>query len=386
MKILFLDSPAFGKQDMIDALKECNFEVDLFFHKAYDTRVDPDYDAAFDAAVSGTSYEFVFSFNYFPILSNCCKRHNLKYVSYVYDCPLISLYSYTVTYPGNYIFLFDKTIYQELHDGGISTVHYLPLAANPKRICTMSCDTTLKKRLNSEISFVGSLYNTEHLLYDRLVKNIPPFTKGYLDGIMAAQQRIYGSFFVEQLLTSDILADCTKAAPYKPLPDGIETPAYVYANYFIARKLAEKDRVELLSILSRTHEVKLYTNSPTPQLPKVQNMGTVDHYSQMPLVFQHTRINLNISLRSIQSGIPLRAFDIMGCGGFLLTNFQADFLDFFTPGEDFACYSSFDEANQLCGYYLSHESERNQIAANGLGKIRDAHTYVHRVNEIISYL
>lgn len=58
------------------------------------------------------------------------------------------------------------------------------------------------------------------------------------------------------------------------------------------------------------------------------NKGPIDYYNEMPYVFNNSRINLNITLRSIKSGIPLRAMDICGAGGFLLSNYQADFYDF----------------------------------------------------------
>ena len=93
MRILFLDSPAFAKQDMIDAFTACGITCDLFFHEAYNDRQNVSYEEKFDAAVSRFSYDFVFSFNYFPILSNCCMKHHLKYNSYVYDSPLVTLYS-----------------------------------------------------------------------------------------------------------------------------------------------------------------------------------------------------------------------------------------------------------------------------------------------------
>ena len=115
-------------------------------------------------------------------------------------------------------------------------------------------------------------------------------------------------------------------------------------------------------------------------------MGPIDYDTIMPLVFQHSDINLNITLRSIQCGIPLRAFDIMGSGGFLLTNYQEDFLNYFSPGEDFVYYSSPDEVETLVQYYLSHEKERQQIAANALGKILESHTFKHRVQTILSLL
>ena len=103
----------------------------------------------------------------------------------------------------------------------------------------------------------------------------------------------------------------------------------------------------------------------------------------MPLVFKRSKINLNITLRGIRSGVPLRAFDIMGAGGFLLSNFQADYLDMFVPGEDFVYYESKEDLLQKIDYYLTHEEERAAIARNGHDKVAAAHTYRHRVREML---
>ena len=64
MKILFFDSPAFAKQDMIDAFEDMNISCDLFFHEAYNDRQSTAFSAAFDVALQEASYDFVFSFNY----------------------------------------------------------------------------------------------------------------------------------------------------------------------------------------------------------------------------------------------------------------------------------------------------------------------------------
>ena len=109
MKILFLDSPAFAKKDMLEAFHNCEIETDLFMHEDYNVRKSAAYDAAFDAAVEGTSYDFVFSFNYYPILATCAHRHNLRYVSYVYDSPLVALYC-CITSLDNLIRIIPSTI------------------------------------------------------------------------------------------------------------------------------------------------------------------------------------------------------------------------------------------------------------------------------------
>jgi spore maturation protein CgeB len=111
-------------------------------------------------------------------------------------------------------------------------------------------------------------------------------------------------------------------------------------------------------------------------------MGRVDYQREMPYVFKCSDINLNITLRSIRTGIPLRCLDILGSGGFLLSNYQADFYEHFIPGEDLVLFESHEDCIRKCDYYLKHDKERQQIAANGYGKVKECHTYEIRLKEI----
>ena len=95
----------------------------------------------------------------------------------------------------------------------------------------------------------------------------------------------------------------------------------------------------------------------------------------MPLVFTGSRINLNITLRSIHSGIPLRVLDIMACGGFVLTNWQPEIEEYFADGEEIVMFRSLEECMSKIDYYLTHEEERKQIARNGQKKVREAFSY-----------
>lgn len=81
--------------------------------------------------------DIVFSFNYFTHISDICNKENIKYVSWLYDSPNISLYSDTVINPCNIIYVFDKDVYMQFHKAGIDTVHYMPLAVNVSRLDRM---------------------------------------------------------------------------------------------------------------------------------------------------------------------------------------------------------------------------------------------------------
>ena len=125
---------------------------DLFIHEGYHDRKNHAFDLAFDKAVEAVSYDFVFSFNYYPILSNNCQRHGIPYVAYVYDSPLVALYSCSLINSCNYVFLFDKATYLTFHNAGINTVYYLPLAANVRRLQSMVCPDAFLTKLCAEVS------------------------------------------------------------------------------------------------------------------------------------------------------------------------------------------------------------------------------------------
>ena len=343
--------------------------------------INPDFDKAFKDFVGDNTFDFCFSFNFFPIVSNNCKDLDIKYVSVIYDSPYVMLYSYALINANNYVFMFDKQEYLKLKKGGINTVYYCTLPVNASIIDYLMQKPYDKNKLSADVSFVGSLYNEDHNFFERL-ENLDDYTKGYLNGIMEAQLKIQGYNFIEDVLTQDILTALEKACPYTPNALGVETPSYIYANYFIDRKLTSIERQRLLASAAAHCNLKVYTLDKNAVIPNAANMGAVDYYSEMPYVFANSKINLNISLRSIQSGIPLRAMDIMGAGGFLLSNFQEDFLDCFIPDEDFVYYESEDDLNNKIDYYLSHEKERKEIALNGHKKVAQNHSFEKFFNHI----
>ena len=104
------------------------------------------------------------------------------------------------------------------------------------------------------------------------------------------------------------------------------------------------------------------------ELQNVAFKGYVNYLTEMPDVFHRSRINLNITLRSIQTGIPLRCLDIMGAGGFLMSNYQPELAQLFENGREMAMYESKEDLLDKVNYCLTHEEERKEIAYLGREK------------------
>ena len=374
MNILFLDWPCFGRTDFLNFFSERHDSVTLFSHADYELRKSDSFLAALYSVLENQQFDFCFSYNFFPLMATACHKCNIKYVSFVYDSPQVKLYSYTVTYPTNYIFLFDSSLVTQFQKEGLTTFYYMPLPVNADRIHSLLQKPYDSARLSADVSFVGSLYNENHNLYDSL-QGISSYTKGYLDAIMQAQSHVYGYNFLEECLTPAITAELQNAAHYQKNPDGVESLSFIFSDYYLCRTLTSMERINILTDVASHFPLKIFTPNNNYVIPNASNMGVADYLTETPYIFHDSKINLNITLRSIKSGIPLRCMEIMSCGGFLLTNFQSDFFKHFVAGEDFVYFESNDDMLQKIDYYLTHEKERTSIAESGYQKVLKNHSY-----------
>lgn len=386
--ILFIEWTSFGNAAVRKAFEKIGYTVEMYGleHKKTDTRLDMVYTENLVKHLMTKPYFCVFSFNYFPIVAMACKACKIPYVSWTYDSPFIQLYSPTLEYDTNFAFVFDSGTCNELAKKGLQT-YYLPMAAPMDCYRDVLRDKAKGRKYVGDISFVGALYNEEHNNMFRHLEDLEPYEKGYVDALLNAQKNIYGVNFLENVLkdNKDVFEKIQQACPVFARGDGIESAEWTLANYFLSRKVTAMERMEIMQMLGEYYSVNLYTMEPT-DIKGVRNCGVADYNTVAPLVFANSKINLNISLRSIYTGIPLRAFDIMGCGGFMITNFQEDFLRHFEPDEEVVFYSSYDELLDKVEYYLSHDEQRNRIARNALQKVSTEHTYLQRAQTILSFV
>ena len=130
------------------------------------------------------------------------------------------------------------------------------------------------------------------------------------------------------------------------------------AQQYISVKVAEQERLCALRMLSDNFNVDIYTGSDTSSMPHIHNHGFAKSLTEMPIIFNQSKINLNITAKSIRSGLSLRIFDVLAAGGFLITNYQTELPEFFEIGKDLVAYDSFGSLKELCSYYLAHDNER----------------------------
>ncbi len=337
---------------------------------------------------------FVFSINFYPVIAEICSIYQTLYLCWTVDSPVPELFSKSILKPTNRIFLFDRAQHQYFSPYNPEHIYYLPLASSTERFDKIVQSITKQDRINfgTDISFVGSLYNEKNPMHN--LQGLSEYAKGFIDGLVESSLKVYGYNPVEDAMTLELASIIKAADPtfYTPKEAVTNSDCYIAAHSYIGMQIAETERIRTLNTLAKFFPVDLFTLSDTsalsamPQEQRVRIHGGVASLTEMPKIFHLSKINLNMTIKPIQTGLPLRIFDILGCGGFLMTNYQAELPEYFDIGVDLEAYSSMEELIDKCAYYLEHDEERQQIARNGYEKVCAMHTYPHRIREMLRFI
>lgn len=382
MHILMYRWKAYNYRDVEETFLRLGHTVDNIEQKLGSYDVSPEFERVIEQKIRDNQYDMVFTVNYFALISNVCQRLGVKYVSWTCDNPLISMYHESVFNSCNYIFTFDMTNYLEFKEMGVEHIWYLPLAVDTNRIDTILNQSKDAEKYQGDVSFVGSLY--ERNSYDKLKSKLPDYLRGYFDAVMEAQLNISGANIVEPMLTTDILERLQEYFALDKSEGSFSDLGLIFQTTVLGFKIAEVERRRALIELSKRFWVNVYSNSDVSDLLRIHYCGSVDYWSEMPKVFRASKINLNFTIPNIKSGIPLRIWDIMGAGGFVLTNYQAEIPTYFQEGKDLVCFDGPIDMCEKVSYYLAHEEERAEIARNGYLKVKEKHNYIERIETMMA--
>ena len=385
MNILFYRYGSICEPDIIASFKHLGFNITEDTREVYNKQLLPsDCIKGLNELLKQDTYSFIFSINFFPSVSDVCNIWGIPYLCLIVDSPVLELFSTSLANPCNKVFLFDRQLYNDFHHINPDGIFHIPLATNVRdnyATATMASAAD-RARFSSDISFIGSLYS-EKCLYNQIT--LSEKMRGYVDGLIEAQLLVYGYNFIEECVTPELIEAFCKVRPELiNFPDSmkVDTKA-VIAQHIISVKVAEQERLRYLKALSEHFNVDLYTGSDTYSMPLIHNRGFAKTNTEMPIIFHQSKINLNLTAKSIRSGLSLRIFDVLGCEGFLITNYQAELPEHFNIGEDLEAYTSLDDLMGKCEYYLSHDKDRQEIAHNGFEKVKKYRTYDIRLTQML---
>lgn len=383
LNILFVASDMIAMNGIAVGLSLAGHNVKIWKTRPIIGEVDEKVSEELEEYLEENKVDLVVTFDFVNTVSNACNKEKVKYLSWVYDSPLFELYSAEARKVYNHVMVFDKKQFERMTQSGISNLYYGTLATDIEKYGSINIKDEDKKKYAADVSFVGRLYNKRE--FDSL------FTEGnerYLEEANRifeeclcrwdGKTTIYNKAsegFVKFFMDKYKLRDWEKF--------DIDDRIYV-EGFRLARRLNELERIAVLNRVAMKHEVALYTDDQKVEgLRNVSLRGGVSYAEEMPRAFYFSKINLNISSRSIETGIPQRVFDIMAVGGFVLSNYQEEIEEYFKIGEEIEVFHDLDELEQKVDYYLKHENERIRIAMNGYKKVRNCFSYTVRAAQMV---
>jgi spore maturation protein CgeB len=378
MKILLYDMGAFTQNDLIGLLEKQGVICRNVYYHFGDIYEDDFFVKRFEKYLLADDYDFVMSINFFPLVAELCHKNNIRYLSWSYDSPLsYKKYDY-FHYETNHIFLFDRMEYEMLVNKGFKTVHHLPLGVNIARLDAVRLTAADRSEFGCDVSLVGQIYQSQ---LTEIAAPLPAYDRGFLDSIVRSQLLLYGYYFVDSLISAEMIERIIKAHRQSGQDIEIGGPELSLA---IAKKITGMEREQLLGLMGSRHKTLLFSRHVDKVPDGVSYRGTARYFTEMPKIFKLTKVNLNPTLKSIRSGIPLRALDILGSGGLLLSNYQHELVENFIPGEDIIVYDSLEDAAEKAGYYIENDDERRRIAANGYRKTYEGFTFAGQLKKIFN--
>lgn len=101
-------------------------------------------------------------------------------------------------------------------------------------------------------------------------------------------------------------------------------------------------------------------------------------------LYNAARIGLNVhNEQTRQAGLNARAFELLSCGTFELTDHVPGMEELLEPGREVATYRSEEEAREKTAYYLRQPEEARRMAEQGRRRVLGEHTYLHRIKALL---
>lgn len=323
--------------------------------------------------------DYVLTINFNKYTSEVCELLKIPYVSWVIDTPCYPVYDKAINHSYSYTFMYDAAIALRLRKRGVRQVYHLPVAANLERITQLQLDGEEASPRN-DISFVANLTKTE---YRTLIKSSLSVKTGdrCTDLIHSLEQPSVTFTLAEQI--DDELIDAIKQeSGYLLSGDHYLSTAEKLA-YLLGREHSWLERIKLITRLEEQFSIRVYGNTEWQENIKCY-AGHADHFTLMPKLFHLSKINLNLSRSFVEYGLPMRVFDVLSCGGFLVTNDKQDLHKLFTPGKDLVIFRDTQDLVEICEYYLEHEEQRRAIAQQGRSTLAQKHTFVLRMIDMFT--
>lgn len=280
---------------------------------------------------------------------------------------------------------------ETLKASGFTDVGYLPVGVDVEKRRPMELKPNEQDRYAAPVSFVGSsliqrarrfkrLFLQLYASFDSAGTESFEETEERLESLLAAERVDYSTYVTDKLV-EESFGEFLQAAQRCGTPDDPQK--------WVAEIVASQKRIAYVSALA-DESIHVWGDSEWKRIATknrgMRYMGAASFGHEMTLVYNGAGINVDVNRIYQPDVVPLRVFDVLACGGFLIAEHSEALEHLFTIGEELESYRTLEELEQKVAHYLAHPDEARAIGERGLAAVRERHTMRLRVKQLLAPL
>ena len=112
--------------------------------------------------------------------------------------------------------------------------------------------------------------------------------------------------------------------------------------------------------------------------------GLAEQGHELTCVYSGAEVHVDVNRIYQPEAIPMRVFNVLACGGFLIAEHSDSIEEAFAVGEEIETYRTIDELESKVAHYLANPGEARAIAERGMEAVRNRHTMRTRVKSLLA--
>ena len=319
----------------------------------------------------------VLAINFAAALAALCSGFSVPYVTWTIDpLPPDRLCS-TIQFDPKLCLAFAhrRSLVEQLSSMGCRA-HYLPLAAPPRRHPIQ--DQTRLERWRCGVSFVGG----------SLASDVEQFESWQSSQQLSGRIRARLNHELRELFERDIddlnfcgLTPHTLAAAGPTIGAlAARTPPNELC-YLLNGQLGYWQRRRVIEALEPL-DLVVHGDDGFSRFARGYR-GLAEHTEELTAIYNASRVNVDMPRLYQREIITMRVFDVLACGGLVLTEHQPEVTRLFEPGKHLATYRDIDELVRVTRELCSNPERAAEMGLRGRDAVLASHTIAHRVTTIL---
>lgn len=331
---------------------------------------------------------FLCSINYLNGANEFCEKLKIVYICWEIDPNMENDLEVRSKAAFSNIFTYRRKNVKMYEQAGFSNVHYLPLASNTVKRNHQFTDDQDDGRYRVKVAYVGmSMVNESKKYHSDFVQLYKKYKPDDALCVNECEHKI-------QLILNEQIKDGSTYV----VPELFEKEFSDFKKYLTSCKVSVDPMKIVAHIASserRIHYIAMIEEEgvhvwgdggwKSIEQYGATYRGYAGHKLEINKIYGNARINIDIGRIYQLDIVTMRVFDVLACGGFLISEYSDELESLFNIGKEVESYKTIDELNDKIRFYSQHKSYAEKIALSGLEAVRKRHSFKDRVGLMLSH-